>query len=203
MSAIASPSDQPLGGGQAAAGQNGQPAGVPLPQGRRRTELLMLAFVVGVVILAYANVGFGLNGKLPAGMFVYGISFAVLVGAAHLAVRWLAPWADPLLLPLAALLNGLGIVMIYRLQQAGRNGNPGFVIATMSAKTTTFQVLYSAAGIAAFVAVLALVRQPRTLQRYTYTLGAVGLVLLALPAVLPNSISEVPGTARGWLASVA
>ena len=44
------------------------------------------------------------------------------------------------------------------------------------------------------MAVLAFVRQPRTLQRYTYTLGAIGLALLALPAVLPNSISEVPGT---------
>jgi cell division protein FtsW (lipid II flippase) len=194
VSVIASPSDQPLGGGQAAAEQNGQAGGMPLPQGRRRTELLMLAFVVGVVMLAYANVGLGLNGKVPAGMFVYGLSFAALVGIAHLAVRWLAPWADPLLLPLAALLNGLGIVMIYRLQESGRAGNPGFVITTMSGKTTAFQVLYSTAGIAAFVAVLALVRQPRTLQRYTYTLGAIGLVLVALPAMLPNSISEVPGT---------
>jgi cell division protein FtsW (lipid II flippase) len=194
VSVIASPSDQPLGGGRAAAEQNGQAGGVPLPQGRRRTELLMLAFVVGVVMFAYASVGLGLNGKIPAGMFVYGLSFAALVGVAHVAVRWLAPWADPLLLPLAALLNGLGIVMIYRLQESGRGGNPGFVITTMSGKTTAFQVLYSTAGIAAFVAVLAFVRQPRTLQRYTYTLGAVGLVLLALPAVLPNSISEVPGT---------
>ena len=109
MSVIASPSDQPLGGGRAAAEQNGQAGGMPLPQGRRRTELLMLAFVVGVVMLAYANVGLGLNGKVPAGMFVYGLSFAALVGIAHVAVRWLAPWADPLLLPLAALLNGLEI----------------------------------------------------------------------------------------------
>jgi cell division protein FtsW (lipid II flippase) len=154
----------------------------------------MLIFVVGVVLLAYANVGLGLNGKIPAGLFEYGLAFAVLVGGAHLAVRWLAPHADPLLLPLAALLNGLGIVMIYRLQESGRGGNPGNVISTMSASTTTFQVIYSALGIAAFVAVLAFIRQPRTLQRYTYTLGAVGLVLLALPAVLPNSISEVPGT---------
>ena len=49
---------------------------------------------------------------------------------------------------------------------------------------------------AAFVAVLAFIRQPRTLQRYTYTLGAIGLVLLALPALLPTSISEVPGHQR-------
>jgi hypothetical protein len=164
------------------------------PASERRTELLMLIFVVGVVPLAYANVGLGLNGKIPAGMFEYGIAFAILVGAAHVAVRWLAPYADPLLLPLAALLNGLGIVMIYRLQEAGRGGNGGFVITTMSTSTTALQVLYTAIGMAAFVAVLAFIRQPRTLQRYTYTLGAIGLVLVALPAVLPASISEVPGT---------
>jgi cell division protein FtsW (lipid II flippase) len=192
LSAIATPSGEPLGTDTAAG--LGQPDVVPAPRGRRRTELLMLVFVVGVVMLAYANVGLGLNGKIPAGMFEYGLAFAVLVGAAHVAVRWLAPYADPLLLPLASLLNGLGIVMIYRLQQSGRSGNPGNVISTMSASTTTFQVVYSAIGIAAFVAVLAFIRRPRTLQRYTYTLGAVGLVLLALPALLPSSISEVPGT---------
>ena len=52
-------------------------------------------------------------------------SSPLLMLAAHLAVRRFAPYADPLLLPLAALLNGLGIVMIYRLQESGRNGNPG------------------------------------------------------------------------------
>ena len=192
LSAVTSPG-QPFDA-DAGAGQDHQPAAGPVPRGRRRTELLMLIFVVGVVMLAYANVGLGLNGKVPAGMFEYGIAFAVLVGAAHVAVRWLAPYADPLLLPLAALLNGLGIVMIYRLQEAGRGGNGGFVITTMSTSTTALQVLYTAVGIAAFVAVLAFIRQPRTLQRYTYTLGAIGLVLVALPAVLPASISEVPGT---------
>jgi cell division protein FtsW (lipid II flippase) len=193
LSAIATPSDQPLGT-DAGAAPGSQADPVPVPRGRRRTELLMLIFVVGVVLLAYANVGLGLNGKIPAGLFEYGLAFAILVGAAHVAVRWLAPYADPLLLPLAALLNGLGIVMIYRLQEAGRGGNPGIVISTMSSSTTAFQVVYTAIGMAAFVAVLAFIRQPRTLQRYTYTLGAVGLALVALPAVLPASISEVPGT---------
>ena len=193
MSAITSPSEQPLGAG-AAADRDAAPASAPLPQGRRRTELLMLLFVVGIVILAYANVGLGLNGKIPAGVVEYGLAFAVLVLAAHMAVRWLAPWADPLLLPLAALLNGLGIVMIYRLQQSGRSGNSGFQISTLSSSSTTMQVMWSALGLAAFVAVLAFIRQPRTLQRYTYTLGAIGLALLALPALLPSSISEVPGT---------
>ena len=49
----------------------------------------------------------------------------MLVLLAHLAVRRFAPWADPLMLPLAALLNGLGIVMIYRLQEVGQERQPG------------------------------------------------------------------------------
>jgi cell division protein FtsW (lipid II flippase) len=167
---------------------------VPMPRGRRQTELAMLAFAVGVVLLAYANAGLGLTGHIPSGLVTYGVGFAALIGIAHVAVRRLAPWADPLLLPLAALLNGLGLVMIYRLQESGRNGNPGNAISTMTASAATFQLMWTALGIAAFVAVLALIREPRVLQRYTYTLGAVGLALLALPALLPARFSEVPGT---------
>jgi len=169
-----------------------------MPRGRRSTELLMLIFAVGVVLAAYASVGLGLNGKLPAGLIEYGAAFAVLVFAAHIAVRRLAPWADPLMLPLAALLNGLGIVMIYRLQESGRGGNAGNKISTVSASTTAYQVVWSAVGIAAFIAVLVVIREPRILQRYTYTLGALGLVLLVIPAVLPASLSEVNG-AKVWI----
>jgi cell division protein FtsW (lipid II flippase) len=173
-------------------------AAVAMPRGRRRTELLMLVFAVGLVLFAYASAGLGLNGKLPAGLAVYGLAFAVIVFGAHLAVRWLAPWADPLMLPLAALLNGLGVVMIWRLQESGRNGNPGIQISTMNTMTTAYQVLWSALGVAAFVAVLAFVREVRVLQRYTYTLGALGLILLTIPAVLPASMSEVNG-AKVWI----
>ena len=166
---------------------------VPLPRGRRRTELAMLVFAVALVAFAYANVGFGLKGKLPPGMAEYLLGFIVLLAIAHLAVRKLAPWADPLLLPLAAALNGLGIVMIYRLQESGRNGNSGQAITTLSSSAATLQIVYTAIGIGCFVAVLALVREPRVLQRYTYTLAALGIILLALPALLPASISEVQG----------
>ncbi|HEY2552664.1 MAG TPA: FtsW/RodA/SpoVE family cell cycle protein [Streptosporangiaceae bacterium] len=170
----------------------------PMPRGRRSTELLMLGFAVAVVLFAYASVGLGLNGRVPTGMLTYGLTFAVIVLAAHLAVRRLAPWADPLMLPLAALLNGLGVVMIYRLQQSGRGGNPGNVITTMSSSSTAQQILYSAVGVAAFVGVLLVVREPRTLQRYTYTLGTLGLVLLAIPALLPASLSSIQG-AKVWI----
>lgn len=158
----------------------------------------MLLFAIGVVIFAYVGVGLGMKGQVPPGTIGYGLAFAVLVLGAHLAVRKLAPWADPLLLPLAALMNGLGLVMIYRLQESGRDGNPGHQISTMSSSTTEFQLVWSAGGIIAFVLVLLVVREARTLQRYTYTLGAVGLALLAIPAVLPASVSEVNG-AKVWV----
>jgi len=167
-----------------------------MPRKRRRTELTMLVFAVLITFFAYANVGFGVNGKLPSGAFGYGLIFAVLLVGAHLAVRRFAPWGDPLLLPLAAILNGLGLVMIHRLQLASQahliSGN------TMAASATTTQLLWSALGIAAFAVVLVLVREARVLQRYTYTLGIVGLIMLALPALLPSSISAVNG-AKVWI----
>jgi cell division protein FtsW (lipid II flippase) len=169
-----------------------------MPHGRRRTELVMLGFAVAVVLLAYSAVGLGLKGKLPPGLPVQVLVFAALMLAAHLAVRRFAPYADPLLLPLAGLLNGLGLVMIYRLAQSGRNGNPGLQVTDMPASATTTQLLYTFIGILAMVAVLLFISEPRVLQRYTYTLGALGLVLFAIPALLPASHSVVNG-AKVWI----
>ena len=162
---------------------------IPASRGRRRTELIMLIFGFALVAFAFANVGYSLKGKLPSSMVEYLGAFVVITVLGHVAVRRLAPWADPLLLPLAALLNGLGIVMTYRLAQQGN-----LLSAPLSSSATGIQVLYTAIGVGCFVAVLALIREPRVLQRYTYTLGAVGLALLALPALLPSSISEVADT---------
>ncbi len=171
---------------------------VALPRGRRGAELAMLGFAVAVMALAYASAGLGLNGHIPPGLVVYVGGFAILLLAAHLAVRFLAPWADPLLLPLAGILNGLGIVMIYRLQESGRGNNGGQQISTLTTHAAIFQLMYTAIGIIAFIVVLAVIRQARVLQRYTYTLGTLGLVLLAIPAILPARFSEVNG-AKVWI----
>jgi cell division protein FtsW (lipid II flippase) len=171
---------------------------VPMPRGRRRTELVMLAFALAVVLFAYGAVGLGLRGRFPPGLPTDVIVFAAVMLGAHLAVRRFAPFADPLLLPLAALLNGLGLVMIYRLDQSGRYGNPGNLVTDMPSSATSTQLLYTAVGVAALVAVLMLISEARVLQRYTYTLGALGLLLLAIPAVLPSSHSVVNG-AKVWI----
>ncbi|MBO0838511.1 MAG: FtsW/RodA/SpoVE family cell cycle protein, partial [Actinobacteria bacterium] len=170
---------------------------VAMPRGRRSTELVMLCFAIVVMLLADISVGLGLRGRLP-GLPADVVVFALLMLAAHVAIRRFAPHADPLLLPLAAVLNGLGIVMISRLQQSGKNGNPGQPVTDMSSSATTTQLLYTGVGILALVAVLAIIREARVLQRYTYTLGALGIVLLALPALLPASHSAVNG-AKVWI----
>jgi cell division protein FtsW (lipid II flippase) len=173
-----------------------------VPAGRRSTELNMLLFVFGVVAFAFLNVGLALKGQHPSTIVEYMVVFAVIIGAAHLAMRRWAPYADPLLLPLGALLNGLGIVMIYRLHEVGRSGNPGPVsfagpiipISTLSSSAVTLQIVYTVIGIGCLAAFLAFVKEPRVLQRYTYLLGLIGVMLIALPAFLPSSISGVAGT---------
>jgi cell division protein FtsW (lipid II flippase) len=154
----------------------------------------MLVFALAVVLLAYAAASLGLSGKL-SGLSVYILVYAVMMIAAHFAVRRYAPFADPLLLPLAALLNGLGLVMIYRLQESGRSGNPGQIVTDMSTSSTMTQVLWTGVGVIALVAVLVLIREARILQRYTYTLGVVALVLLAIPAVVGTSVNG----AKVWI----
>jgi cell division protein FtsW (lipid II flippase) len=161
---------------------------VPVAPSRRGAELIMLVFGFALVAFAFANVGYTLKGRLPASIAEYLAAFVVIMVAAHLTIRRFAPWSDPLLLPLAALLNGLGIVMTYRLALQGNR-----LSAPLSPSATNIQILYTAIGAGCFVAVLVLIREPRVLQRYTYTLGALGLLLLALPALLPASISQVYG----------
>jgi cell division protein FtsW (lipid II flippase) len=167
-----------------------------LAAGRRRTELSMLLFVFAVVAFALINVELSLKGQSASTFFEYVIAFVVITMAAHLAVRRWAPYADPLLVPLSSLLSGLGIVMMYRLSEVGRSGNPGNggPIFGVSPSAGTVQIFYSAIGIGCFIAFLAFVKEPRVMQRYTYILGLVGFVLIALPAVLPDSISEVADT---------
>ena len=119
---------------------------VPVARSRRRTELIMLVFAFALVAFAFANVGFSLKGKLPSGLAEYMAAYIVVVLLAHLAMRRFAPWADPLLLPLAALLNGLSIVMMYRLSA---QVNPATGHPTISVSQANLQIAFSAVGIAA------------------------------------------------------
>jgi cell division protein FtsW (lipid II flippase) len=139
-----------------------------------------------IVMVAYANVGLAIDKQIPAGMFTYGLGLGGLMLAAYLVLAKFAPWADPLILPLVTLVNGLGLVMIYRLEQGKAFG--------ASAST---QFLWTAVGVVMFSVTLIVLRDHRALQRLTYTAGAVGLFLLISP-LLPIIGQEVNG-ARIWI----
>ncbi|MEU6666955.1 FtsW/RodA/SpoVE family cell cycle protein [Streptomyces sp. NPDC046727] len=145
---------------------------------RRNTELALLVFAVAIPVFAYANVGLAIDEKVPAGLLSYGLGLGLLAGVAHLAVRKFAPYADPLLLPLATLLNGLGLVCIWRLDQSKLlQSLPAYFTAAPR------QLLYTALGIALFVVVLIFLKDHRVLQRYTYISMFSALILLILPLV--------------------
>jgi cell division protein FtsW (lipid II flippase) len=167
------------------------------PTRRRSTEMWMMLFACGIVAFAFVNVAGSLKDQHLSTIAEYMVAFLVIVFGAHLAVRHWAPYADPLLLPIATVLNGLGIVMIYRLNQAGRDGNPsanGSPIVTLSHDATITQIIYSVIGVVVLVLFLAFIKDIKALQPYTYIFGLAGIVLIALPALLPRSISGVAGT---------
>ncbi|WP_211369721.1 FtsW/RodA/SpoVE family cell cycle protein [Nonomuraea turkmeniaca] len=162
-------------------------APVPMPAKRRVAQLVMLALAVVIVMGAYANVGLAIDDQIPAGMLTYGLGLGGLMLIAYIVLAKFAPWADPLILPLVTVINGLGLVMIYRLESA-----------KMPGASAANQIMWTAVGVVMFAATLLVIRDHRMLQRLTYTAGAIGLVLLAIPAVLPSSLSEVQG-AKIWI----
>src|SRR5262249_36873984 len=131
---------------------------------RRNTELALLVFAVIIPVFAYANVGLAIDGALPAGLLGYGLGLGLLAGGARLGVRQVAADADPLLLPLATLLNGLGLVVIWRLDQSDRLQRLAKVAYGAFSPSAPKQLMYSAIGIALFVAVLMLLKDHRILQ---------------------------------------
>ncbi|MFG2599423.1 FtsW/RodA/SpoVE family cell cycle protein [Streptomyces sp. NPDC048462] len=152
---------------------------------RRNTELMMMVFAIAISVFAYANVGLAMDGSLPSGMFGYGAGLILLGGVAHLVVRKFAPYADPLLLPLATLLNGLGLVLIWRLDQSPRLIQRAEYLYGGYSPDAPKQLLYSAIGVALFVAVLIVLKDHRILQRYTYISMAAALILLVIPMFFP------------------
>jgi cell division protein FtsW (lipid II flippase) len=161
---------------------------------RRGTELALLGFAVLITLAAQCIVDITLTNSLRPQMAEFGAWIIVLWGIAHLAVRKLAPYADPLLLPAVALLVGLGQAEIHRLDLGG-NAASG---ATSSADDAQTQLIWATLGVAVFLVVLVVVRHHRVLARFPYLLALVGIGLLALPAVLPASISEVNGS-KLWI----
>ena len=147
---------------------------------RRRAELGLIVMAIGIVGGAYTLASLGQTASVPANIGPFVAVIAALMLVPHLAVRRLAPDADGLLLPLVAVLNGIGYVFIVRLDP------------DLAAQQATWTFV----GVAAFVVTLLLVRRIRDLERYRYTFLLVALGLLVLPLV-PGIGVSIRG-ARIW-----
>jgi peptidoglycan glycosyltransferase len=149
---------------------------------RRTTELGLLILAVLIICGTYALASLGRSASLPADLVPF---LGVIVGlllVPHLANRRWAPTASPLFLPLAALLNGIGYVFIARLD----------------GDLAGLQASWTAVGIVGYVGTLVVVRDVRMLQRYRYTFGLAGVLLLIMP-LLPGVGRNINGS-RIWVA---
>ncbi|GAA1703401.1 FtsW/RodA/SpoVE family cell cycle protein [Microbacterium sediminicola] len=145
------------------------------PQRLRNRELAMLLFALVISIAALVLVQWGALGVIAPGFLIaFGGLFTTVI-AVHIALRVWARDADPFVVPIATLLTGLGIVMIYRIDLA--IGDEGWDAAS------TRQLAWAAIAILGCLAVVILLRNYRILFRFTYIFGLLGVVLLILPIV--------------------
>ena len=150
----------------------------------------MLILAIVITSIAYALVGLSLRPVLPSGVALYGGALAALALAAHLVTRRMAPGADPLLLPMAFLLNGIGLVMVRRIDYAESVGD-GVQLAPL-------QTVWTVVGVAAFCLTLIVLRDHTVLDRYRYILGLLALIALLTP-LLPLIGTDFGRGSRIWV----
>ncbi|MGH9028135.1 MAG: FtsW/RodA/SpoVE family cell cycle protein, partial [Acidimicrobiales bacterium] len=140
------------------------------PNAKRRTELGLLVFGSGIVVITYVLASVGSTSKIPPNI---GPFLGIVLGLSvlgHVATRLLAPDANPVLLPIATLLNGIGYVMIA-------------VIDEPHYYPPQLQAAWTAVGMGMYVLTLLVVRRTRDLDRYRYILLLVAVFLMLSPLI--------------------
>ncbi|OEX93193.1 cell division protein FtsW [Corynebacterium sp. BCW_4722] len=153
----------------------------------RTRELFLLLCATGLLLLMLFGLEMSQGRTLTTEMLYLVGGFIGVYAIAHVAIAYLAPYADQVLLPVVALLNALGLVVIYRLDLAER---PEY------GPLAERQMMWSLVGVVLMVLTLIIVRDHKALSRYAYLLGLLGLVLLALPLVWPQ---PPDAAARIWI----
>lgn len=152
----------------------------------RAVEARLTAFAVLLTAGAAALLALSETSDPPVEALVYPGALAVAAVFAHAAIRAAAPNADPLLLPLTILLNGIGLVFVRRIDLV-RGSDLG-----------TAQTLWTLVSIAVLCAVILFIRRLEALSAYQYTFGLATLVLLLLPLV-PGLTAGVINGAQLWI----
>jgi cell division protein FtsW (lipid II flippase) len=148
---------------------------IRVPQTQRNRELFLLIFAFLINGSAVALVQLGALGRIDSKFLIYCGGLTALVVALHIVLRLRARDADPFVVPIATLLTGLGLAMIYRIDIALKGH--GWAAAS------TRQLAWAGIALVGAVAVVLLLRNYRVLFRYTYVSGLAGIVLLLLPII--------------------
>jgi cell division protein FtsW (lipid II flippase) len=146
----------------------------------RNRELVALVPVALLLTAGFAAVFAQEGSRLGNLSMVYGAYFFALCLATHIYLRIRLPNADPYLFPLVALLTAFGLVMVYRIDESlARDQANWFVL-----------------GLVLFALTIQFLRDYEVLERYRYTIAAVGLLLLLAPR-LPGIGQQVNGAYLG------
>jgi cell division protein FtsW (lipid II flippase) len=195
VTAPAAPAPPPASEAPATAGM-GAPA-ARRPRTRRNVELALIGFVL-LVLLAYSAAAEAAQiEKITSDFWVPVAALGLIFVAAHAVIRLFAPYADPVLVPLVALVNGLGVLFLRRIDLLVAKPEKRADLSVFSGGAGK-QLVWTIIAVAIAMGVLAIVRDHRSLSRYAYTLGLAGIVLVLIPAFLPAAYSEVNG-AKLWI----
>jgi cell division protein FtsW (lipid II flippase) len=140
--------------------------------GPRNRELIGLIPSALLVTAGFAAIFIQSQGKLSSVSLTYGAAFLALCLATHIVIRRAAPYADPYLFPLAAVLASIGIVELYRI-----SNHPG--VPNYAREQGQWMVV----GLILFSATIIALRDGRYLQleNYRYLIAIAGVVSLLLP----------------------
>lgn len=163
----------------------------------RNAELGLLAFAMAIVAFFSASAEANLLGKITSTFWVPTALLGAMFLGLHVVVRFVAPYADPVLIPAVALINGLGCMFLRRLEIENAVANE-LPIPGVFGATGGKQLLWTLIALGLAAGLLLLLRDHKVVSRYAYTLGLVGIVLVMIPAVLPAKYSEVNG-AKLWI----
>jgi len=141
----------------------------------RNFEAVLLFWVAGIHAFALAQIQLAVSQRMSWDMLYYWGPPTISAWILHYVLRKYVLNADGLLLPLAFLLNGLGIAMIYRLDLAEITRGGQDLFAERQVWLSCFAMLIAAI-------VVRLVRNPLVLRRFPYLAGAAAVILLMLPA---------------------
>jgi len=161
---------------------------VPL---KRNLEALLLFFAFGINALELAQVQVSTIQIYTAEILVYWGPLVLLALAIHVLLRGKASEADPLILPIAVLLNGLGVAEIYRLDLAAKATGGTDLFASK-------QILWTSLAMLVAFIVIRFVPSHLFLRKYVYISMFIGIGLLLLP-VVPGLGRTING-AHLWIA---